>query len=140
MVFSRHIPFNNSTTLAFLVTVGFTCCAITQSSAAIVHPSNLVPNGNFESSSVQESASSGAVNGFVSDYLNIRDFWNLTREGCYAIGEKLSGPDGNPYFPNGSEALASMGFEISLDSGNECQGLGYIGATAGKSSWSSTYR
>jgi hypothetical protein len=37
------------------------------------------------------------------------------------------------------ESLASMRFEISLDSGNEWQGLGYTGATAGNSSWLSTY-
>lgn len=99
----RPVASNQSATLAFLATATFAFCAIMQASGAIVYGSNLVPNGDFESSDVVATASNGAVNGFVSDYLNIRNFWNLTSEGCYAIGDNPSGPYGNPYFPNGPE-------------------------------------
>lgn len=101
---------------------------IQQGSAATVsYGTNLVTNGNFESSNVYHAASNGSVNGFVSQYTNIRDFWNLTSEACYAIAPNPSGsPYGNPYFPNGANVGVFGGAVPASGFGDHTTGSGLM--------------
>lgn len=92
----------------------------------VTYGSNLVPNGSFESSDVTDVATDGSVNGFVSEYLNIRDFYNLTAEGAYAIGENPSGSYGNPYFPNGANVGVFGGRVPASGFGDHTSGSGMM--------------
>lgn len=95
--------------------------------AAIVYGTNLVPNGDFESSNVYHAANNGSVNGFVSDYLNIRDFYNLSAEGAYAIADNPSGsPYGNPFFPNGANTGVFGGTVPASGFGDHTSGSGLM--------------
>jgi len=103
-------------------------------SATIIYGTNLVPNGDFETSNVYHPSNNGAVNGFVSDYVNIRDFWNLTSEGVYAIANNPSGsPYGNPYFPNGSQTAVFGGRVPTSGFGDHTTGSGLMMVVNGAS-------
>jgi len=95
--------------------------------ATVSYGTNLVTNGNFETSNVYHAASNGSVNGFVSQYTNIRDFWNLTSEACYAIAPNPSGsPYGNPYFPNGTSVGVFGGAVPASGFGDRTTGSGLM--------------
>ena len=95
--------------------------------ATVSYGTNLVTNGNFESSNVYHAANNGSVNGFVSQYTNIRDFWNLTSEACYAIAPNPSGsPYGNQYFPNGANVGVFGGAVRASGFGDRTTGSGLM--------------
>ena len=95
--------------------------------ATVTYGTNLVSNGDFESSNVAHAANNGSVNGFVSAYNNITTTWNLSAEGAYAIGNNPSGhPYGNPFFPNGANVGVFGGAVPSSGFGDHTSGSGLM--------------
>ena len=101
--------------------------------ATVTYGTNLISNGDFESGNVATLATDGSI-GFTSQYLNIRNFWNLSSEACYAIGTNPGDPNyGNPYFPNGSLAYVFGGSVPSSGFGDHTTGSGRMMIVNGSS-------